>query len=149
MGKECGNRLCDSTDTSGSSVYCGSDCRSVELKAVWRDRAIETFGELYTESRSCICGDTLVQWENEAALTYMKRDACSRSCSATWKANATADDKAARVDRHIKLAMLKLRDNTSSLETVRMKKGSLGDYWDKWSYKSKLIHNALTGSRLC
>ena len=149
MGRECKSRVCDNSDAKRSSLYCSSECRSAELKAAWRDRAIEVFGALFTESRNCICGDTLVQWENEAALTYLKRDSCSRSCSAKWKASATADDKAARVDRHIELTMLKLRDSTVTDIGVIRKKGAIADYWDKWSYKDRLIHNALMGAKIC
>jgi len=149
MRKPCKSRVCDNESQKGPSAYCSNECKRDELKAVRQLRYAEEFGDLLTQDRFCICSDLLVQKSTESTRDFMNRGSCSRSCATKTARLATIEAKAASVDREIAASMKRLRDNSEAQASITPHKESLGDYWDKWSYKSKLIHNALTGSRLC
>jgi len=149
MRKPCKSRACDNESQKGPSVYCSNECKCEELSAVRKERYAEEFGDLLTKDRFCICGDLLVLKPDEGVRNFMNRGSCSRSCAAKTSRQATKEEKTAEADRKIAVSMKRLRDNRKTKEIIKMKQGPMRNYWDQWSSESKLIQNALMGTRLC
>jgi len=149
MRKPCKSRACDNESQKGPSVYCSTDCKGQELRAVWHDRYVKEFGDQLTQNRFCICGDLLAQKPKEGTREFMHRSSCSRSCAAKTSNQTSAKKRITQADRKIATAMKRLRDNTKARKSTKEKQRSLGSYWRSWDDNTKLIHSALTGAKLC